>query len=432
VRYGCNGCGYLSAQWLGFCPRCRDEAGLVPHGVDPEEAPSVSSVLDVASAEADHEATGLGELDRVLGGGIVPGAAILVAGEPGVGKSTLVLQAAAAISASGRPTLVASGEESPQQIASRAARVGAAEAALHVMAGGTVGDIVDAADAIKPAAVIIDSIQTVAPACGDAVSGSQSAVKLAAAELVGWGKTNGVAVLFVGHVNKEGAIAGPKVLEHAVDVVTYLEGDHHRDLRVLRCRKNRYGPTSRIGIFRLSERGMEEVADASELLVGSWQGDVAGSVAFPSMEGGRAIAVEVQALVARSPAPQQRRSVRGIDSARVNQIIAVLERHGGLAFGGHDVYVGVSGGLRVREPAADLPVALALASSLVGVPLGRIGAWGEVGLTGELRAVAHSEHRREEGRRIGLSGFLSPGPGGGRIEVALGVAGITVSGAEAA
>lgn len=424
MKYGCNGCGYLSAQWLGFCPSCRDESGLVPFGPDDEEAGGAVPVTEVAATKAKHEATGVGEVDRVLGGGLVPGAAILVAGEPGIGKSTLLLQVGAAVAARGRPVLVASGEESPQQIASRATRVEATAPALHVMAASTVSAIIEAARDLKPAAVIVDSIQSVAPSTADALPGSATAVKLAAAELVGWGKANATPMMLVGHVNKEGAIAGPKVLEHAVDVVTSLEGDHYRDLRVLRCRKNRYGPTSRIGLFRLSAAGMEELSDPSAALVGSWQGDVAGSVAFPSVEGGRPITVEIQALVAPSTSKQLRRSVRGVDSARLHQLIAVLERHAGLAFGGHDVYVGVSGGLKVKEAAADLPVALALASSLVGLPLGRVGAWGEVNLTGEVRAVAHGDWRREEGERIGLSGYLSPEAGRRRIEAVLSAAGL--------
>ena len=424
MKYGCNGCGYLSAQWLGFCPRCRDESGLVALD-DGGSAVDAVSVLDVEPERARHQPTGVAEFDRVLGGGLVPGAAVLVAGEPGVGKSTLLLQVAASAAAAGRAVLFASGEESPPQIGARALRVGAAEAMLHVMPGSSVATVIAAAADLKPSLIVIDSIQTIHASTADAVAGTTASVRMAAAELVAWAKANGIPLVLVGHVNKEGAIAGPKVLEHAVDVVAHLEGDHHRDLRVLRCRKNRYGPTSRIGLFRLMEAGMVEVADASKALVGSWQGDVAGSVAFPAFEGGRAVVVEIQALVTPTSAANQRRSVRGIDSARLHQVVAVLERHAGMDFRGHDIYVGVSGGLRVKDPGADLPVALALASSLAGVPLGRIGAWGEVGLTGEVRSVAHDDRRREEAERIGLSGFITPAPGSARIRAVVGAAGVT-------
>ena len=385
----------------------------------------VAPLSTVAAAVSEHRPTGIGEFDRVLGGGLVGGAGVLVAGEPGVGKSTLLLQAAAVVAADGDAVLIASGEESPQQIGARARRVGIAGDGINIMAADAVSGIVAAADEIKPRLIVVDSIQTVAPQHADAVPGSTTAVRLAASELVAWGKAADVPVVLIGHVNKDGAIAGPKVLEHVVDVVTALEGDHHRDLRILRCRKNRFGPTSRIGLFRLTAEGMVEVDDASSALLGSWHGEAPGSIAFPAIEGGRPVTVEIQALASPTAAQTHRRSVRGIESARLHQLLAVLESHVGLHFGRHDVYVGVSGGLRLREPAADLPTALALASSIVGRPLGRIAAWGEVGLTGEVRPASHDEWRRDESERIGLSGFLAPASDLRRIGAVLAAAGLS-------
>jgi DNA repair protein RadA/Sms len=422
MTYHCSGCGYRSAQWLGFCPRCRDHAGL--EATAPAST-AVALITDVDEPAVEFRSTGIAEFDRVLGGGLAAGVALLVAGEPGVGKSTLLLQVAAAVAADHGAALVASGEESPRQVGSRGRRIGADHPALRVMAATATTEIIAAAAALDPSVVVVDSIQTIVPGSGDAIAGSPTAVRVAAAELVAWGKATGTPVVLIGHVNKDGAIAGPKVLEHVVDVVTSLDGDHQRDLRILRCRKNRYGPTSRVGLFRLTAAGMVEIDDPSTALVGGWQGDVPGSVAFPAVEGGRPVTVEIQALVAPAHGQAPRRSVRGIDSARLHQLLAVLESHCGLRLGRHDVYVGVSGGLRLREPAADLPVALALASSAVGRPLGRIGAWGEVGLTGEIRGVPHDEWRRDEGQRIGLTGFLAPAGGMRRIGAVLAAAGLT-------
>lgn len=375
-------------------------------------------------AAVTHRPVGMGEVDRVLGGGLVAGAAILLGGEPGVGKSTLLLQVAGAVARSGGRVVVASAEESAGQVAIRARRLGIAEPDVMLVADADVDAIVAAAEEAKPDLLVVDSIQTVGVAELAGAAGGVAQVRESAARLVHAAKQTGTPVVLIGHVTKDGSLAGPKNLEHAVDVVLELEGDQERGLRVLRCMKNRFGATHQVGLFEMGEEGMREVPDPSGLLLGRWRGGVPGSVAFPAIDGRRALLVEVQALVARSATPQPRRSVRGLETARIHQVLAVLERHGGLGFAGHDVYVSVVGGLRVRDPGADLPVALALASSLLHVPIPPAAAWGEVGLTGEVRAVAHAERREAEADRLGLKTIAPTGNGGDRIRVILEASGL--------
>jgi DNA repair protein RadA/Sms len=414
MSYKCNGCGFASGKWMGFCPQCRMQEPLEESPGRNAQAPPVR----VSGAGEARITSGTAEFDRVLGGGMVPGSSILVGGEPGIGKSTLLLQLAAGFSTGGNEVLVATAEESVDQVAMRADRLGCS--GVSVVAVSDVDSIIQMAAADGVAAVVVDSIQTVTVGETGGVPGGVNQVRESAQRLVRFGKDSGTSVILVGHVTKDGSLAGPKQLEHLVDVVLSLEGEAELGLRVLRSQKNRFGATHQVGLFQMTDRGMKEV---TEPLLGSWRGDVAGTVAFAGMEGRRSILVEIQALVATASTPQPRRSVKGVEVARLHQILAVLERHGGVSFGGLDVYVNVTAGLRIREPAADLPVALALVSSLLDLPLGRLAAWGEVGLTGEVRAVSASDHRREEAARAGLD-VVAPGSERGRIEALLASAGL--------
>lgn len=415
---------------MGFCSQCRNASPLVE--ASPAESSrrrrvataTATSVVKISS-DSPRLAVGIAEVDRVLGGGFVPGATVLVGGEPGVGKSTLLLHVAGALTEAGAPVIVASAEESLEQVALRCRRLGISDPGLALSADRDVDAIVAMADEIRPALLVVDSIQTVAASEVSGGPGGVAQVRESAARLVHFAKESGVPVVLVGHVTKDGSIAGPKLLEHAVDVVLYLEGEPERGLRILRGLKNRYGPTHQVGLFEMTGAGMVEVADPSALLLGTHLGEVPGSVVFPAVDGRRPLLVEVQALVADSSAPQPRRSVKGVDVARVHQLIAVLERHAGLRFGGKDIYASVVGGLRVTDPGVDLALALVLASSLLGEPLGATAAWGEVGLTGEVRAVTGGDQRMEEVSRLGLTRIISPtGNGEDRIDLALARAGL--------
>ena len=429
TSYRCDQCGHESPKWMGFCPQCRADGALVevdvPTRLRRSGSARVVSIGEVGETETPRRPTGLGEIDRVLGGGLVRGAAILVGGEPGVGKSTLLLQVAAALVERGGTALVASAEESLEQIGIRARRLHLAADGLLLTSERDVDAIVEAAREVAPDLLIIDSIQTVSAREVGGAPGGVAQVRESAARLIHAAKESGIPVVLVGHVTKDGGIAGPKLLEHTVDVVLYLEGDLERGLRVLRCLKNRFGPSHQVGLFEMRETGMAEVVDPSRLLVSAHRGEVPGSVVFPAVDGRRPMLVEVQALVARTSIPQPRRSVKGLETARIHQVIAVLERHAGLSFAQRDVYVSVVGGLRLRDPGADLPVALALASSLLGRGIGPVAAWGEVGLTGELRAVTHGDHRAAEAMRLGIDTALGPrGNSEDRIERVLGSVGL--------
>ena len=338
----------------------------------------------------------------------MPGSVVLISGEPGVGKSTLLLQIAARSGTRESPALVVSAEESALQVATRAGRIGAGDSDLLILAEQDLPAILGAADATAPSLLVVDSMQTVAV---DGIgAGGIGAVREVAARLIGFAKSHDVAVLLVGHVTKDGTIAGPKQVEHMVDVVLHLEGDAHRDLRFLRGIKNRFGPVHSTGVFEMEATGLVEVADPSEALVGNRTADVAGAVLYPALDGRRPLLVEIQALVVPTKNAQPRRSVKGLPPPRVHQVLAVLQRHGGFPLERHDVYVSAMGGVRILEPAVDLPVALAVASSLSGVEVDGIAAWGEVGLTGELRAAPQGDRRRGEAGRIGVPRVLSPGP----------------------
>jgi DNA repair protein RadA/Sms len=399
---------------MGFCPQCRLAEPLVEERSKPRVTTGTSPV-PIPLAEAGGNAptrvpVGIGEIDRVLGGGLVPGAVLLLGGEPGVGKSTLVLQAAAALTASGRRVLIASAEESIDQVGLRAQRLGVPGGPLYLLAEDDVDRILAAADEMTPDLIVIDSVQTVSAAEVGSAPGATTQVRECAARVIRFAKERGVAAVLVGHVTKDGAIAGPKTLEHMVDVVLYLEGEGDRGLRALRGWKNRFGPTHVAGLFEMSQDGLVEVSDPSRAFLAEWESSVPGTVVFPTIDGRRPVLVEVQALVAPGEFTPSRRSARGIDPVRLHQLLAVLDRHAGVGFPQRDVYVGVVGGLTLTDPGIDLPVALALVSSLQDVPLGPMAAWGEVGLTGEVRQVPLATRRREEAERVGAT-VMAPSNG---------------------
>jgi DNA repair protein RadA/Sms len=383
---------------MGFCPQCR-ATGTIEASPDTSLEPVRLDRLE--NLPEERLATGISEFDRVFGGGVVPGSATLLAGEPGVGKSTLVLCAAAAFDAE---TLIVSGEESIGQIKMRARRIGAISNDVSLVAARDVDQIVSLIASSTYGVVVVDSIQTVA--VPDAMAGSPSQVREAAAELVAAAKGSGTALILTGHVTKDGGIAGPKLLEHMVDVVLTIEGDPNRGLRFLRCVKNRHGSVDEVGIFDMTRAGLVPVPDASATLIAGRDPGAPGSVLFPTIDGRRSLLVEIQSLVVPSASPQPRRSVKGLPTARVHQVLAALERHADLHLGSHEVYVSAMGGLRVVEPAADLAVALALASAATGVPIADVAAWGEVGLTGELRAVPNAARRAAEAERVGIGGVI--------------------------
>ena len=415
MTYSCTACGYRSAKWMGFCPQCRATDGLVQlsekttrrTGTTPEPIP----LAKAGGTAVTRVTVGIGEIDRVLGGGLVPGSVVLLGGEPGVGKSTLVLQAAGALAAGGAKVLIASAEESAEQVGLRAERLEMAEDTVYLLAESDIDDILGASDRLRPDLLVVDSVQTVMAAEIGSAPGSVSQVRECAARVMRYAKDSGTAAMLVGHVTKDGGIAGPKMLEHMVDVVLYLEGETESGLRGLRSLKNRFGATHLMGFFEMVQEGLREVADPSAAFLADWRGAVPGTLAFPTVEGRRPVLVEVQALVSPTTAPQPRRSVRGVEGSRVHQMLAVLFRHAGLSFSDQEVYVNVVGGLRLTEPAADLPVALALASSMLNRPLGPLAAWGEVGLTGELREAAHENRRLEEAARLGVPKTVAPRKG---------------------
>ena len=421
---------------MGFCSQCRSDGALVevaartPRAGARRSTVRAVSIVEAGNGDGLRRSVGIPEFDRALGGGLVAGSAVLVGGEPGVGKSTLLLQVAGATAGAGAPVMVASAEESLDQIALRARRLGVKDPEILVVARTDVDDIIDVATEAEPALLIVDSIQTVgAPEVGGAPGGIAQ-VRETTARLIHFAKTSGTPVVLVGHVTKDGSIAGPKLVEHAVDVVLYLEGDAERGLRVLRCLKNRFGPTHDAGLFEMSDRGLLEVPDPSDLLVSEGAGSVPGSVMFPAVDGRRSLLIEVQALVAKTSAPQPRRSVKGLDTARVHQVVAVLERHVGLSFSGMDIYVSVVGGVRLRDPGSDLPVAIALASSLLARSVGKVAAWGEVGLTGEVRSVSHGDGRRSEAKRLGSPSIVAPGGAGSDMRLVDALAGLGLASGE--
>ncbi|GAA3994326.1 DNA repair protein RadA [Allokutzneria multivorans] len=417
--YRCADCGHEVAKWVGRCPECqawgtiaeaaaaRPALAKVAAGAPAAPAMPIAKV-DVESARA--RPSGLGELDRVLGGGVVPGAVILLAGEPGVGKSTLLLEVTHRWAAgSGTPALYVTGEESAGQVRLRAERTGALHDELYLAAESDLGGVLGHVDAVKPGLLIVDSVQTMATATAEGSAGGVTQVRAVATALVALAKERGLPVVLVGHVTKDGSVAGPRVLEHLVDVVLQFEGDRHSTLRLLRGVKNRFGPSDEVGCFELVEEGIVGVPDPSGLFLNKREVAVAGTAVTVVVEGKRPLLAEVQALVAQSSMPQPRRAVSGLDSARVAMVLAVLERRGKVRIGASDVYAATVGGMKVVEPAADLALALAIASAArdIALPPDMV-AVGEVGLAGEVRRVAGAGRRLTEAMRLGFTRALVP------------------------
>jgi DNA repair protein RadA/Sms len=371
---------------------------------------AIEPISGVSSAEADRLSSGIGELDRVLGGGIVPGSIVLVGGDPGIGKSTLLLQLAARLAAAGSPALYITGEESASQVRGRAERVGAVVGDLSILATTDLADAVQAIEDTQPALAVVDSVQTLASGELGGPAGSVGQVREVAARLAEVAKRGRTCVALVGHVTKEGTVAGPRTLEHLVDAVLYLEGERLGATRLLRAAKNRFGSTEEVGVLEMRGDGLVEVADASRFFLESEQPPVAGSAVTIALEGTRPLAVEIQALVAPAGYGSPRRAATGIDVNRILMLVAVLARHAGLNLTGHDVYINVAGGLRIDEPAADLAIAAALASSLRERPVRDATAIaGEVALSGRLRVSVRADRRLAEARRLGFERLVTGG-----------------------
>jgi DNA repair protein RadA/Sms len=424
----CAHCGNESPKWHGRCPGCGEWNTMVEERL-PEPVPggsgggsslgrrrSAKAARPVPLAQVEAPAlarfeTGIGELDRVLGGGIVPGSLVLIGGAPGIGKSTITGGALGNLAAAGRSVLYVSGEESPAQVRLRAERLGPAALSVPIVAETDLETVIATLEAERPDVCVVDSVQTLYAGGMTGAPGSVGQVREVAGRLMRVAKERQVAVILVGHVTKEGALAGPRVLEHLVDCVLQFEGERERTYRTLRALKNRFGSTNEVGVFEMRERGLVEVEDASSRFVEeATRGP--GSVVLCAMEGSRPLLVEVQALVAPSELVPPRRVANGVDRNRLALVLAVLSRHGGFALGSSDVFVSVAGGVRVDEPGADLAIALALASAAKGVSLGAgagpLAAFGEVGLSGELRYVAHADRRLAEAAKFGLEPVLSP------------------------
>jgi len=421
VNYACTDCGYSAGRWFGKCPGCGAFGTLVEDVVGGAAAKASQPLLrlvDVEAAEAERIPTGVPELDRVLGGGLVPASLVLVGGEPGVGKSTLLLTALAAVSKQRRALLV-TGEESVAQVKLRAERLGGAER-VEILAATELETVCATLEAERPDVCVIDSVQTLYSAEVGSAPGSVAQVREAAGRLMRAAKELGVATILVGHVTKDGSVAGPRVLEHLVDCVLQFEGDRYHAHRVLRATKNRFGSTNELGVFEMTGTGLAGVPDPSELF-GRTSGQEVGSAVACALEGTRPILLEIQALVAPTDLAMPRRVATGVDPKRLAMIVAVLGRHARVALGSSDVFVNVAGGVRIDEPGADLAVALAIASAAKGVPTGAgLAAFGEIGLTGKLRPAAQAERRLEECAKLGLKTVVVPSEtpsSGGKLEV---------------
>jgi DNA repair protein RadA/Sms len=429
TTYVCSNCGTESAKWHGRCPGCDEWNTLVEERIAPAQAGPRGGgggggssrrakalkpvrLADVEAPAVKRMVTGIGEFDRVLGGGIVPGSLVLIGGAPGIGKSTITGGALGNLAAAGRNVLYVSGEESAAQVKLRAQRLGEDALRVPIVADTDLDAVVATIEAEKPDVCVVDSVQTLYASGLTGAPGSVGQVREVAGRLMRVAKERGIAILLVGHVTKEGALAGPRVLEHLVDCVLQFEGERERTYRTLRALKNRFGSTNEVGVFEMREHGLVEVEDASRRFVDEAT-RAPGSVVLCAMEGSRPLLVEVQALVAPSQLEQPRRVANGIDRNRFALILAVLTRHARIPLGSNDVFVSVAGGVRVEEPGADLAIAMAVASAARGVELGEgdkpLAVFGEIGLTGELRYVAHPDRRLAEASKFGLTPVISPG-----------------------
>jgi DNA repair protein RadA/Sms len=420
ARFVCATCGAVTPKWAGRCETCgewntiaEEPAATAGPGLQKDRSAARRiAFVDLAGTAAPppRTAIGIAELDRVLGGGLVPASAVLLAGDPGIGKSTLLLQAAASLAAAGHRVLYISGEEAIEQVRLRARRLGLAQARLELAAAINLRDIAASLEAARDATmVVIDSIQTMWLDAIDSAPGTVSQVRASAFELIRLAKSSHFAVVLVGHVTKEGTIAGPRVLEHMVDTVLYFEGDRGHQFRILRGVKNRFGATDEIGVFEMTETGLAEVPNPSALFLAERRGNVSGNAVFAGMEGTRPVLVEVQCLLAPNPGGSPRRSVVGWDGGRLSMLLAVLETRCGLRLNASDVYLNIAGGLRIAEPAADLAVAASLVSAAADRPTdpGMV-FFGEVGLSGEVRQVAQAESRLKEAQKLGFGSACLP------------------------
>jgi DNA repair protein RadA/Sms len=417
--FRCSECGWETAKWVGRCGECQawgsvDEASAptTRAAAAPVSRPAVP-IGEVSVKESAFRSSGVPELDRVLGGGLVPGAAILLAGEPGVGKSTLLLEVAAQTARYQRRTLYVTGEESASQVRLRADRTGGVHDELYLAAETDLGAVLTHIEQVRPSLLVVDSIQTIGASDLEGVPGGVTQVKEVAAALIRVAKTRNITTVLVGHVTKDGSIAGPRVLEHVVDVVLAFEGDRNSRFRMVRAMKNRFGPVDEVGCFDLSHEGISAVTDPTGLFVENHQQQVPGTCVAVTMEGRRPMLAEVQALVTRTAAERPRRTTSGLDSSRVAMVLAVLQQHCAIRLHAHDVFVSTVGGARLSEPASDLAVAVALASATTGAPApAGVAAIGEIGLAGELRRVRDLPQRVAEAARLGFRMALVPGRNG--------------------
>ncbi|GGJ93338.1 DNA repair protein RadA [Lentibacillus kapialis] len=421
TKYVCQDCGYESAKWMGKCPGCNhwntlvEEIEALSGGAghtmsrDGKAAGQPESITSIETKKEPRITTGMKEFNRVLGGGIVPGSLALIGGDPGIGKSTLLLQISSQLAEKQLPVLYISGEESTRQTKLRADRLDVSSELLYVMAETNLLDIINQIEQIRPAFVVIDSIQTIYREEVTSAPGSVSQVRESTSELMRVAKSNGIPIFIVGHVTKEGAIAGPRMLEHMVDAVLYFEGERHHTYRILRSVKNRFGSTHEMGIFEMKEEGLREVMNPSEIFLEERSQGAAGSTVVASMEGTRPVLVEIQALISPTSFGNPRRMATGIDTNRVPLLMAVLEKRVGLMLQNQDAYIKVAGGVKLDEPAIDLAVAVSIASSFRNQPTKPEDiVIGEVGLTGEIRRVARIEQRVQEAAKLGFKRVICP------------------------
>jgi DNA repair protein RadA/Sms len=420
TQFACTDCGYSAGRWFGKCPQC-GEFGTLVEDAPPDARASAAKptlrLIDVKAEDAERIPTGVSELDRVLGGGLVPASLVLVGGEPGVGKSTLLLTALSSISAT-RPSLLITGEESPAQVKLRAERLGGAGNVV-IQAETELDAVCATLEQERPDVCVIDSVQTLYSSELGSAPGSVGQVREAAARLLRVAKESGVATILVGHVTKDGAVAGPRVLEHLVDCVLQFEGDRYHEHRVLRASKNRFGSTNELAVFEMTGTGLVGVPEPSELFGRTVEGEIGAAVGCV-LEGSRPLLLEIQSLVAPTDLAMPRRVGTGVDPKRLAMIVAVLSRHARIALGQADVFVNVAGGVRIDEPGADLAIALAIASAAKGTPVkAGTAAFGEVGLTGRLRPATQSERRLEECAKLGLTAAVAPAgtPARGKLSI---------------